>query len=74
MTDNLEDQLKKQGWIRQFTASEPRLSEAIELYESLGYEVKVESAFPDKATCSECLLKGDCKTIYIRAKINLLSP
>ncbi|HID19096.1 TPA: hypothetical protein EYP27_06100 [Candidatus Bathyarchaeota archaeon] len=65
-----EEELRKQGWIRQFTASEPRLSEAVELYESLGYEVKLEPATPSKTeeACRECLLYEDCKTIYIRPK------
>ncbi|KYH36566.1 MAG: hypothetical protein AYL30_007420 [Candidatus Hecatellales archaeon B24] len=65
-----EEELRKQGWIRQFTASEPRLSEAVELYESLGYEVKLEPAIPSEANeaCRECLLYEDCKTIYTRPK------
>lgn len=36
------DELGKQGWIRQFVASEPRLSEAVELYKALGFEVHLE--------------------------------
>ena len=64
-----EEELRKQGWIRQFTASEPRLSEAVELYKSLGYEVRLEPALPeDEEACKECLLYEDCKTIYIRPK------
>lgn len=63
-----EEELKRQGWIRQFTASEPRLSEAVELYRSLGYEVRLEPAVPeDREACRECLLE-DCKTIYIRPR------
>ena len=34
------DKLKSEGWVQQFTASGPRLQEAIENYRMLGYEVK----------------------------------
>jgi hypothetical protein len=67
-----EDELKKEGWEKQFTYDEPRLSEAVELYMSLGYEVHLESP-------SEEEVVGDCgicyegalekyKTIYTRKK------
>lgn len=32
-------QLAAEGWTRQSVASEPRLSEAVQTYESLGFEV-----------------------------------
>lgn len=64
-------ELKKQGWIRRFVTDEPRLSEAVELYKSLGYEVRLEPAVFDETSeeCKKCLLYQDCdkyKTIYIR--------
>ena len=37
------DKLKSKGWVQQFTASGPRLQEAIENYRMLGYEVKTIS-------------------------------
>ncbi len=37
-----EKRLKGQGWTRQFVASEPRLSEAVEIYETTGHEVHLE--------------------------------
>ena len=66
------DELKRRGWMRQFTTDEPRLSEAVELYESLGYEVHLEPVSFNEASeaCKTCLL-ADCsryKTIYIRRK------
>lgn len=66
-------ELKRQGWIRRFVADEPRLSEAAELYKSLGYEVRLEPAAFDETSeeCKKCLLYQDCdkyKTIYIRPK------
>jgi DNA-directed RNA polymerase subunit F len=68
-----DSQLEEQGWIRQFVADEPRLSEAVELYEKLGYDVKLEPAVFDEQSeeCKECLLAQDrrkYKIIYIRPK------
>ena len=40
MGSELADKLKAEGWIQQFTASGPRLEEAIENYQMLGFEVK----------------------------------
>jgi len=65
-----EEELKREGWTKQFTTDEPRLSEAVELYESLVYEVRLEPASFDEASevCKTCLL-ADCskyKTIYTR--------
>lgn len=40
MGSELADKLKAEGWIQQFTASGPRLEEAIENYQILGFEVK----------------------------------
>ena len=62
------------GWTKQFTTDEPRLSEAVELYKSLGYEVRLEPASFDETSevCKTCLL-ADChryKTIYTRKLIN----
>jgi len=66
-------ELERQGWIRRFVADEPRLSEAVELYKSLGYEVRSEPAVFDETSeeCQKCLLYQDCdryKTIYTRPK------
>lgn len=52
---------------------EPRLSEAVELYKSLGFEVRLEPPVFDEMSeeCKKCLLFQDCskyKTIYTRPK------
>ena len=67
-----EEQLKREGWMRQFTTDEPRLSEAVELYRSLGFEVHLEPAVlnEENELCKTCI-QVDCqkyKTIYIRRK------
>jgi hypothetical protein len=41
----------KDGWKKQFVASEPRLSEAVQMYEETGFEVMLEP-FPVKPGCS----------------------
>jgi len=67
--------LIEKGWIRRFTAEEPRLSEMKEFYASLGFEVLVTSATPEEAReCTSCFdipEFGDrYKTIYTRGKAN----
>ena len=34
--------LKQDGWVRRFVTSEPRLSEAVEIYREAGFEVILE--------------------------------
>jgi hypothetical protein len=67
--------LVEKGWIRRFTAEEPRLSEMKELYESLGLEVIVTSATPEEAQeCADCFdtpeFQDRYKTIYTRGEAN----
>ena len=67
-----DEELKKQGWVRQFVTDEPRLSEAVELYREIGYEVRLEEATFEEINqlCKNCL-QSDCnkyKTIYIRKR------
>jgi hypothetical protein len=52
-----EEQLNSQGWVRRFVADEPRLSEAVESYRQLGYEVHLEPlpADPQEGECRSCL-------------------
>ena len=66
------EELEREGWQRQFTTEEPRLSEAVELYLSLGYEVHLEKAcgelpLPECASCYETFC-DKYKTIFIRRK------
>lgn len=68
-----KDKLERQGWIRQFIADEPRLSEAVELYKSLGYEVRLQPITREEMNdeCKKCLLyqnRDKYKIIYIRSK------
>lgn len=64
--------LENEGWTRQFTADEPRLSEAVEEYRELGFEVLLEPIDPSEMTgeCTSCLMAAcdQYKTIYTRRK------
>lgn len=70
---NRQAELESQGWVKQFTADEPRLSEAAEEYKELGFEVHLEPVDPLQipvGECNRCLLAdGDrYKEIYTRRK------
>lgn len=71
MESSRQRELEGEGWVRQFTADEPRLSEAVELYASLGFEVRLEPVTPDDSAeeCQICF-QGDegYKMIYTRPK------
>jgi len=63
---------ERKGWIKQTTIGEPRLSEIVELYKSLGYEVRLEPVKLDELDeeCRRCYENevNKIKTVYIRRK------
>jgi hypothetical protein len=65
-----ETELETEGWTKQFTVDEPRLSEAIEMYKLLGFEVHLEPMVPDESSeeCAACLevMYDRYKTVYTR--------
>jgi uncharacterized protein (UPF0305 family) len=68
-----KEALEKQGWIKQTTYDEPRLSDIVEMYEEMGLEVRIEPFNPDENDapgCSECMKAQPdrYKTIYTREK------
>ena len=76
---NSEDALEQHkklveaGWVRRFTAEEPRLSEMAEFYRSIGLEVRVESGVPDESPeCRSCFdvegFEARYKTIYTKGE------
>lgn len=48
-------ELESEGWTACFVADEPRLSEAVELYESLGMDVHLEPVCPPSDECATCV-------------------
>jgi hypothetical protein len=66
MISDLADRLKSEGWVQQFTASGPRLQEAIENYEMLGFEVKtVPVTELDQSGCTVCFEDENDATVMI---------
>ena len=63
------ERLEKDGWVKQFVASEPRLSEAVNLYRALGFDVHLEP-LPPGQECSTCAgteghgEKGECRICF----------
>ncbi len=60
-------------WERGFTVEEHRVSEYVELYESIGYEVRVEPATPDEQEeCQTCFKANfdNLRIIYIKRTKN----
>jgi hypothetical protein len=61
-------ELETQGWTRQFTTEVERAKEYVELYESLGNEVRLEPVTPDLMVaeeCATCLLAACDKYVVI---------
>lgn len=58
--------LEQQGWVRQFVANEPRLSEAIQMYREAGFEVHLEPLPPQpKQPAEEKFdLDTDCRQCF----------
>ncbi len=63
------DLLVLEGWERQITLDEPRLSEVAEMYRETGFEVRIAPFDPERESgCTECLKASakQYKTIYTR--------
>ncbi|MDH5419852.1 MAG: hypothetical protein OEY39_04780 [Candidatus Bathyarchaeota archaeon] len=67
-----EKELAEEGWVKQTTIGEPRLGEIVELYKSLGYEVRLEPVRLDELDeeCRRCYESeiDEVKTVYVRKK------
>ncbi|MBW2262685.1 MAG: hypothetical protein JRG91_11980 [Deltaproteobacteria bacterium] len=65
----MEDVLDREGWEFRFTASDPRLTEHVEEFRALGFDVHLEKLgahdAPD-ASCSTCLEDRPVFAIYVR--------
>jgi hypothetical protein len=64
-----EEELVQQGWVRRMLTDEPRLSEAVEEYRKLGFEVRVEPVEPaSEGGCTSCFsgAPGAYKVVYTR--------
>jgi len=65
-----EKELKKEGWEKRFTVDELRLSEMVEQYQELGFEVLLEPVDTSSEECTTCMsaFPGRYKTIYTRRR------
>jgi len=67
-----EEELRKEGWEKRFTMDEPRLSEMVEQYKELGFEVLLEPVDTTSEECTGCLtdpvFSDRYKTVYTRHK------
>ena len=65
-----EEELKKEGWEKRFTIDEPRLSEMVEQYREVGFEVLLEPVDTSSEECTSCItaFPDRYKTIYTRRR------
>ncbi|MDY6971790.1 MAG: hypothetical protein SV775_05620 [Thermodesulfobacteriota bacterium] len=78
--ESRSETLKRNGWTKQFAANEPRLSEAVALYEESGFEVHLEPLppvletpdFPQEQFDGEC--RGCFKGFEDQYKIIFTRP
>jgi len=68
----MSEELTKDGWIKRTAIDEPRLSEIILEYESLGYEVQLEPVKLEDLDeeCKMCYQSqiDKIKTVYVRKR------
>jgi hypothetical protein len=72
-TVSAEDALLKDGWKRQTTIGEPRLSEIVHNYQAMGFEVRVEEFKTSGEGCNTCFDAGQemgflYGTVYVRKR------
>jgi hypothetical protein len=66
-----EEKLISEGWQKQATYDDPRLTEMVEMYEEIGLDVHLEPFNPENEKgCTGCMqmMPELYKTIYIRNK------
>ena len=65
-----DPKLIAEGWVRRHLADAQRAEESVELYRSMGYEVRIETITPDDfgPQCARCAVSvcRACVVIYTR--------
>ena len=68
----MSEELEKEGWIKRTTIDEPRLSEIVEEYESLGFDVHLEPVKVEDLDeeCRRCYQNqiDKIRTVYVRKR------
>lgn len=66
---NFDISIRGKDWEKGFTIEKNRVAEFVELYESIGYDTRVEPATPDEMEGCQVCFKADfdnLQTIYIK--------
>ncbi|MBW1880645.1 MAG: hypothetical protein JRJ84_19995 [Deltaproteobacteria bacterium] len=65
-----EAEMLADGWERCFVADEPRLSEAVETYREIGFEVRLLPVPLDDEACTDCMAADPdrYRLIYVRQR------
>ena len=68
----MSEELEKEGWVKRTTIDEPRLSEIVEEYESLGFDVHLEPVKVEDLDeeCRRCYQNqiDKIRTVYVRKR------
>ncbi len=68
----MSEELEKEGWVKRTTIDEPRLSEIVEEYESLGFDVHLEPVTVEALDeeCRRCYQNqiDKIRTVYVRKR------
>jgi len=68
----MSEGLEKEGWVKRTTIDEPRLSEIVEEYESLGFDVHLEPVKVEDLDeeCRRCYQNqiDKIRTVYVRKR------
>ncbi|MHA2392773.1 MAG: hypothetical protein ACXAEX_12575 [Promethearchaeota archaeon] len=71
--DEKSNPIRGRDWERTFTIEERRVNEYVDLYKSIGYEVRVEPATPDEIQECQVCFKAEfdnLRTIFIKRTKN----
>lgn len=66
-----QEELAREGWEKKTIADEPRLSEIVEMYKEIDFEVHLEPFNPEEEEgCTDCMKASPetYKVIYTRKK------
>ena len=67
-----EEKLIRSGWQKQGIYDEPRLSEVVQIFDEIGFDVKLEPTRLDEMSgCTDCLKSNilQYKTVYTKKRI-----
>jgi len=66
-----QEELARESWEKKGNYDEPRLSELVQMYEEIGFEVRLEPFRPeDESGCNECMKasRDKFRTVFVKRK------